>query len=346
VGGIVRHSYEPPSTGERYCAWYADARGGILYFGQSAFWSSMRGHDNEPTADLLAPGPVEIGRFELRTQSRLASLPVGRDGDRSGTWDVLAHPNGRIYFTTFYEPAGYVAATGGPATRLEDLGAGLNELTLGPNGTVIASRYATDAGGDGTVVHFDAEGTLLAEHPLPALESYIVAPKTVAFDPVRLETWVTTDGIAKRADLPARHDTFVLDRAGRVTHRITDPEIQFVTFAEDGTGFAAEVAGRFLHLRVLPPGGGPDSGSRRALDDTFRAAHDVVQDIHIATDGRVVVTRWSGKIHVLEQNGRARRILLPPDPGEGSLYYSGFVEGDRVCVTHCAGVEVVCDDAP
>jgi sugar lactone lactonase YvrE len=306
----------------------------------------MRGHDGDPTADLLEPGPVEIGRFELRTQTRLPSLRVGREGDRSGVWDVLAHPNGRIYFTTFYESAGYVEASGGPATRLEDLGVGLNELALGPDGTVVASRYATDAGGDGTVVHFDAEGTLLAEHRLPAVEFYIIAPKTVAFDPVRGETWVTTDGIPNRQDLANRHDTFVLDRAGRVTHRIADPEIQFVAFAADGTGYVAEVAGRFLHLRVLPPGGGPDSGSRRALDDTFRGAFDFVQDIHIAADGRVVVTRWSGAVHVLAPDGRARQIRLPPDRGEGGLYYSGVVFGDRICVTHCAGVEVVCDDAP
>ena len=33
---------ETPSSVERYCAWYGDARDGVLYFGTSAFWSAMR----------------------------------------------------------------------------------------------------------------------------------------------------------------------------------------------------------------------------------------------------------------------------------------------------------------
>ena len=31
-----------PSAKESYCAWYGDARDGVLCFGESAFWSAMR----------------------------------------------------------------------------------------------------------------------------------------------------------------------------------------------------------------------------------------------------------------------------------------------------------------
>ena len=33
---------EPPSSEERYCAWFGDVRDGVLYFGQAAFWSAYR----------------------------------------------------------------------------------------------------------------------------------------------------------------------------------------------------------------------------------------------------------------------------------------------------------------
>jgi len=100
------YTYEAPSSAERYCAWYGDARDAVLYFGMAAFWSAMRSHGNDPMADLLEEGPVAIGRFDLRKERMLEPLEVGSAGDRSGVWDVLAHPNGRIYFTSFYEPAG------------------------------------------------------------------------------------------------------------------------------------------------------------------------------------------------------------------------------------------------
>ena len=112
------YTAEAPSSDERYCAWYADARDGVLYFGAAAFWSAMRAHGNDPLADLLAEGPVAIGRFDLRREQLLEPLEVGAGGDRSGVWDVLAHPNGRIYFTTFYESAGYTEVPSGRSVRV------------------------------------------------------------------------------------------------------------------------------------------------------------------------------------------------------------------------------------
>jgi hypothetical protein len=332
---------------ERYCAWYGDARDAVLYFGTAAFWSAMRANGNDPMADLLAEGPVAIGRFDLRREQMLEPLEVGGGGDRSGVWDVLAHPNGRIYFTTFYEPAGYTEVPNGPFVRLPNLGTGLNELALGPDAGVLASRYgsAFEREGSGSIVSFDADGTLLAEFPLRAPEGYRVAPKTVAFDPARGEIWVTTDLLPIAPGDPQRHDAYVLSEQGDELLRISEPEIQFVAFAEDGTGYRAEVEGRNLWLNISGAGEGPEGGRRILLDAAFAAALDFVQDIELMSDGRAVVSRWSGWVHVVDSPSRVRSTRLPQFEDHG-LYYSAVAEGDRICATYCSKVSVVCRDIP
>jgi len=341
------YSYETPSSAERYCAWYGDARDAVLYFGTAAFWSAMRSHDNDPMADLLVEGPVAIGRFDLRREQMLEPLDVGVAGNRSGVWDVLAHPNGRIYFTTFYEPAGYVEVPGGQFVRLPDLGAGLNELALGPDGGVLATRYgsAFEREGSGAIVSFDADGTQLAEFPLRAPDGYRVAPKTVAFDPTRREIWITTDQLPIAPGDPQRHDAYVLSDRGEELTRISEPEIQFVVFAEDGTGYRAEVEGRNLWLRVSAPGEGPKGGQRVLLDGAFAAALDFAQDIELTADGRAIVSRWSGWVHVVDSPSEVRSTRFPRIADDG-LYYSAFAEGDRICATYCSDVSVVCRDIP
>ena len=345
--GLRIYTYEAPSSVERYCAWYGDARDAVLYFGTAAFWSAMRSHGSDPMADLLEEGPVAIGRFDLRKERMLEPLEVGTAGNRSGVWDVLAHPNGRIYFTSFYEPAGYAEVPAGRFVRLPDLGAGLNELALGPDGGVLASRYgsAFEREGSGAIVSFDPDGRLLAEFPLSAPDGYRVAPKTVAFDPVRREIWVTTDLLPIAAGDPQRHGTYLLSERGEELLRISEPEIQFVAFAEDGKGYRAEVEGRNLWLRVSAPGEGAEGGRRILLDRAFSAALDFVQDIELGADGRAVVSRWSGWVHVVDSPSEVRSIRLPQLTDDG-LYYSAFAEGDRICATYCSNVSVVCRDIP
>ncbi len=338
---------ETPSSVERYCAWYGDARDAVLYFGTAAFWSAMRSHGNDPMADLLAEGPVAIGRFDLRRERMLEPLEVGAGGDRSGVWDVLAHPNGRIYFTTFFESAGYTEVPSGRFVRLPNLGAGLNELAVGPDESLLASRYgsAFEREGSGSIVSFDADGALLAEFPLRALDGYQVAPKTVAFDPVRAEIWVTTDLLPIAPGNPQRHDAYVLSERGEELRRISEPEIQFVTFAEDGTGYRAEIEGRNLWLRVSAPGEVIEGGRRILLDAAFAPALDFVQDIELTADGRAVVSRWSGWIHVVDSPSQVRSTRLPQFE-DGGLYYSAVAEGDRICATYCSNVNIVCRDIP
>jgi hypothetical protein len=185
------------------------------------------------------------------------------------------------------------------------------------------------------------EGERLAELPLAPPVGYRVAAKTPGFDPARGEIWVTTD-LFPLAGGEIRHDAYVLDRDGREKRRIERPEVQFVAFGPDGTGLLAEVDGARLELRVRPPAG-PD----RVLvaDAGFAAGLDFVQDIHFEPDGRAVVTRWSGVLHVFEPPAALATLRLPPiEPG--GLYYSGVLAGDRVCATYCGGITVVCAPAP
>ena len=93
-----------------------------------------------------------------------------------------------------------------------------------------------------------------------------------------------------------------------------------------------------LELVVVSPDG---SSERILLDDGFVASHDFVQDIQPAPDGRVVVTRWSGWLHVIGDAPIPRTLRLPTLEPDG-LYYSGVVSDGRVCATYCAGIHVVC----
>lgn len=349
-GGLRIATAPPPSAEERYCAWYGAADGDVLYFGEAAFWSAMRAADGDPTADLRTAGPQLVGRFDLSRESLLTPLDVGGVGSRSGVWDVWPAPSGEVWFTTFFEEAGTVDPATGRVRHLL-LGGGLNELAAGPAGTVLASRYGsgTARAANGGVVVIDAAGDLAASWPLDAPPGYRVAPKTIAWDPLRAELWVTTDllPLPGRAG-PLRHDAYVLGAGGRLLRRIPRPEVQFVARGPDGTLYRAEVDGSDLELRVVPPPGG-EPERLVPLDAAFPAALDFVQDIQPAADGRVAVTRWSGRVHVLHPDragGGAVRTVQLPRLEPGGLYYTAVLRGDRLCATYCAGVTVVCADAP
>ncbi|MCC6642495.1 MAG: hypothetical protein IT386_15150, partial [Deltaproteobacteria bacterium] len=265
----------------------------------------------------------------------------------SGTWDVLA-TYGRVYFTTYFGPAGSVDPASGELASFDSLGTGLNELAPGPQGTILASRYGAAGGGPGSVVQMTPRGDLVAEHPLGAPEGFLAAPKTVAWDPVRGEIWVTVD-LVSRSGGPTTTDARRLSADGREIERVTEPEIQFVAYGSDGTGYLAARSGAVLALLVLEPQmtGPPLAAARRiTLDRSFPAALDFVQDIHPASDGRVVLTRWSGRVHVVSlPGGEIDTIDLPRERGKG-LYYSGVLFGRRLCVTYCEQIDVVCAELP
>lgn len=343
------HTRTEPDSDERYCAWFGDRSGDILYFGESAFWSTFRANAGRATADLDHGGPARIGRFDLANEKFLPALVVTRPDDRSGVWDVLAHPNGRIYFTTYFGWAGSVDPATGRSRRFEAAGRGLNELSLGPDGSILATRYGVSGRREdgGSVVVLDADGQVVAEHSLEAPAGTIAAPKSVAYDPVREEIWVTTDLLPNRRDAEPtpRHDTYVLDSRGAELRRIESPEVQFIAFAPDGTGYRAEVTGRKLWLRIIPadPMRSRIEGLRIPLEHAFASGADFVQDIQIADDGRAVLTRWSGWVHVVDDTGSIESVRLPAVASEG-LYYTAVLRDRRVCASYCGDLTVVCRD--
>lgn len=348
--GLSVYHANAPSRDERYCAWYgAQGADGVLYFGEAAFWSAKASYGGDPTADLKHAGPQLVGRFDLAGERWLPPLEVGGSESRSGVWDVLVGEDGEVYFTTFFEEAGSVSPATGRVRRLA-LGGALNELAPGPDGTVLATRYGTGSaeGGNGDVIAFDREGHTVKHWLLTAPPGYRVAPKTPLWDGLRRVLWVTADHLPA-ADAPGvaatrpRHEAIAIDENHRVRLLPEQPELMFAAKGEDGTIYRAESDGRALWLSVVPP---PDAEPRRVpLDDAFAEALDFAQDIQVAADGRVAVTRWSGTVHVLHPDGRVRSTALPRlDPA--GLYYTAVLHGDRLCATYCADVTVVCVDAP
>jgi len=349
-GLVVRREPAGPGEAERRCAWFGDRAGDTLYFGQAAFWNTYREHGRDPSADLRASGPQRIGRLDLVRERLLPPLDVTRPGapsGRSGVWDVLAHPNGRVYFTTFFEHGGWVDPRTGDRRYLEAVGPGLSELALASGGELVAARYGHPERRNGSLVRFSADGLLIDDWPLTPLEGQRVAPKSVAYDPVREEAWVLTDLLPDPGDGAIGHDARVLDRWGRERLRIDRPEIQFAHFERDGTGYLAELDGAALSLRILAPGDGVAPRQRGrvvALDAGFPVGFDFVQDLKVADDGRLVATRWSGKVHIVGPDGRATTVTLPRLDDDG-LYYTGVLRGGRLCATWCSDLTVVCRDA-
>lgn len=339
---------------EGYCAWYGSPRDGVLYFGEAAFWSSLRRAGGNPKADLASPGPQWIGRLRMEgpgAPELLAPLDVTAAGARSGVWDVLPHANGWIYYTTFFEAAGRVDPQSGRVERFPKLGSGLNELALGPDGAIAASRYGGPDGGDGSLVLFSPDGRLLAEYVLGAVPGYRVATKSVAWDPARHEYWLNTDLLPTRGG-PVGHDARILDAEGRELLRIADPEIQFMSFRPDGVGLSVEAEGTQLWLRVLRPDDPrpiPARGPRILLDGAFQAGADFAQDVQWDAQGRrAVVMRWSGRFYSVDLADPANPVVRSGTlrrEGAG-LFYSGVEDDGRVCATLCAGVSVVCAPAP
>ena len=329
---------QPRGASERYCAWFGDAREGVLYFGESAFWSASRLHGT-PLGDRVEKGPRRVGRFDLARRALLAPLDVGPADSPTGVWDVLAHPNGRVYYTTWFGAMGWVDPESGTVRSLPELGRGLNEIAPGPAGSLLVSRYGDpeDPLATGSVLVASPDGARLAEYPLAPPAGWRTAPKTVGYDAARDEIWVTAD-LFGPPGAGVRHDTYVLDGAGRERRRIEHPEVQFAAFRPEGGGVVAEVEAGRLELRLRPRAG----DDRVVLADAaFPSGIDFVQDIHFAADGRAVVTRWSGAVHVVAPDGALETLRLPA-LADGGLYYSGALANGRVCATHCGGIEVVC----
>jgi hypothetical protein len=336
------HAAPAPDAGaERSCAWFGDVSGPVLYFGVSAFWSALRAAGGDALADLREPGPRWIGRFDLASERFLPPLDLRPAGAATGVWDVLAHPNGRVYYTTYFDFAGSVDPASGEVQEFPAAGLGLNELALGADGSILVTRYGFGTDSRGSLVVLSESGAVLAEHALTDPPGRRAAAKSLAFDPLRREVWVNTDLFALDGSAAVPHDARVLGPDGHERRLVADPELEFFVFAPDGTGLFAEASEGRLRLRERSPRG---LDRFVALDDAFDAAHDFAQELRIEPDGSVLVTRWSGRIHVIEPTGEVRDLALPQSPGD--LYYTAARRGERICATRCGGIEVVCADLP
>jgi hypothetical protein len=340
------HTAAAVDAPEKHCAWFGDERDGVLYFGESPFWWALRRAGGDPLADTALPGPLRIGRFELDAERFAPPIELQPGGARSGIWDVLAHPNGRLYFTSLFDPAGSYDLATGAVSRFEAAGSSLNELALGPGGSVLATRFGGPGGANGSVVVLGEDGAVLAEHVLAATEGVRAAAKSLASDPVRREIWVNTDLFGPGPEV--RHDVRVLGPDGTERLRFARPEVQFMAFDAGGTGWFAELDGALLTLRIRTPEQAATpvlTGRRVPLDDAFPAELDFVQEVRPAPGGRAVVTRWSGRVHVVDRDGSVRSVDLPRlEPG--GLYYTGVLADGRICATHCGELTVVCEDMP
>jgi hypothetical protein len=335
---------------ERYSAWFADSDGRVLYFGLSPFWELWWERDGDPLADLDEPGDHLIGRFDLETSAFLPPLrvrPAGPDA-RGSVWDVLAHSNGRIYYTTFFEEIGWVSADGSELRWLDGLGFGFNELVEGPDGNVYVTRY-TDAphtperGEYGAVVVLTPEGELLREVRLESEGGAFTAPKSIAVDPGSREIWINTDTF--HAEGPTEHEALRIAPDGRILERRAGPpELQFVYFDPRGRGWFAEVAEGALSLRLTEPG-----RAARELDLGPLAPLDFVQDIRSTPAGGAVLALWSGRVWLVEPAADGflcedLQLALPEDctaPVGRSILYTALVHGKSVFATLACGPTVL-----
>jgi len=330
--------------GERYSAWFGDERAGVIYFGLSPFWSQYHAHGGDPTADLLEPSAHAIGRFDVAHEAFLPPLIARRPGpdSRSSVWDVLAHPNGWVYYTTYFEEMGRVRPGMGDVERFDSLGPGLNEIALGPDLNLYVTRYGA-GGKDGGVAVISPEGALLREVALHVRKGVVTAPKSIAVDPLSGEVWLNADVIA-----PDKSVTFAAFHLGpdlAVRERFDPPyELEFMAFDATGRGFfVAERAGR-LGLRVVRAG-----TELLTVDLGPREPHDFAQDIHFAPDGTAAIAFWSGRVEVVRQTGgnyehariqleRPKECVTENDP---SLFYSAFVSDGSVYATLTCDAAIV-----
>jgi hypothetical protein len=319
---------------ERYSAWFADARDGILYFGLSPFWTLWWESGGDPRRDLEAAGEQLIGRFDLRARAFLVPLRVraAAEGARSSVWDVLAHSSGRIYYTTFFEEMGWIAAEGEAQQRFAHLGGGLNELVEGPGGSIYVTRYTEP----GSVISIEPDGALRWE---TRLEPH-VAPKSVAVDPTSGEVWINTD--TKAPDGSIAHETIRLSAQGEVLEaRSADgAELHFAAFSSAGEGWFAEARGEWLWLRYEPP-----RGARRELRLARLDPIDFAQDIEPGP-GSAVVALWSRRAFEVRAGdaglvAREVRFRVPPEcePPHPSLTYTAVAwQGELFATLFCGPV--------
>jgi hypothetical protein len=326
---------------ERYSAWFGDERDGVIYFGLSPFWTALR-QTGDPAGDMRVPSAHLIGRFDWRLERFLSPLVAREAGDdsRSSVWDVLAHPNGWVYYTTYFEEMGRVQPQTGAVERFDSLGQGLDELALARDGSIYATSYgsgvtAGKATRDGGIAVISPEGSLLRRVTLHARDGAVTAPKSLAVDPSSGEVWANADVIA--ADGKVSFASFHLARDLSLLEQTSaPPELLFVSFDALGRGFFVWDRGGRLELEVTRAG-----EQLARLDLGPRAPADFAQDIHVAADGAVAIAFWSGRVELVRESAGhfasvRTDLSFPADCTGGSdpaLLYSAFATPRAIFAT-------------
>ena len=349
LGPAVFRAPELSQGGERYSAWFADEQAGVVYFGLSPFWTALWA-TGDPKADLRVPGAHLIGRFDLASESFLPPLVARAAGPdvRASVWDVLAHPNGWVYYTTFYEEMGRVRPATGEVEYFPALGRGLNELALGPEGQIYVTRYgsgldAPERAGDGGLVVVSEDGRKLRETTLHARDGAVTAVKSVAVDPRSGRAFVNADVLREKGDVEFAR--FVIEPDLESVFVLTEtPELLFVAFDRSGRGILVEDADGRLRLSIA-------DGERQlaSVDLGARAPADFAQDIHFAPDGTAAIAFWSGRVELVrEREGRLEHARIDLDkpgdcgpPAGRSLVYSAFVAARAVYATLYCGATIL-----
>jgi hypothetical protein len=349
LGPQVFRAPELSESGERYSAWLADERDGVVYFGLSPFWTALWA-TGDPTADLRVPGAHLVGRFDLASESFLPALVAREAGPdvRSSVWDVLAHPNGWVYYTTFYEEMGRVRPATGEVEHFPALGRGLNELALGPRGEIYVTRYGSGLDdpkrtGDGALVVVSETGSKLDEVPLHARDGAVTAVKSVAVDPRSGRVFLNADVLLDGGGVEFAN--FVLE-ADLSLLRVSDgdAELLFIAFDRNGRMFAVEDDAGRLRLSLRD-----GERERATLDLGARVPADFAQDIHFAPDGSAAIAFWSGRVELVrERDGRLEHARIELDkpgdcgpPAGRSLVYSAFATARAVYATLYCGETIL-----
>lgn len=331
---------------EPYSAWFGDARGSILYFGTSPFWTLWWETEGDPRADLAQPGDHLIGRFDMEQRRFLPPLRVrsAAEGAHGSVWDVLAHTNGRIYYTTLFEEIGSVRPDGGDVRHFGGIGVGFNELWEGADGGIWVTRYAsrpTEEGreGYGAVVLLDPDGKLVREVRFEKEGDVFTAPKSVAVDPNTGEVWLNADLFSDEGH--TAYAAFRLAADGKIVERRTSPpELHFVTFDPGGVGWFVWDEEGELWLRATRDGAEVASAYLGPRDPD-----DFVQDVKPWREGHVALSLWSGRAYVASLHGAGLSLAEIPlerprdcrPPDGRSLLYTAVVHGGRLWGTLYCG---------
>jgi hypothetical protein len=183
------------------------------------------------------------------------------------------------------------------------------------------------------------EGNLVHEFPVHEDPELFAAPKSLAIDPLTGEIWCNADLLSEGSD-PA-FVTYKLSPTGEIVARSpAPPELHFVAFGRDGTGWFAEADEGRLRLRATRGG---QEIARTSLGRPERI--DFVQDIKPISPERVVVSLWSGRAFVAFLDGRFLtaaevRFQRPADcvPPEGrSILYTAVAYRDILYATLYCG---------